>query len=204
MENKLQQLTQKLYEEGLSKGRSDADKLVADAKAEAGKILADAREQADSIMSGARRQAEELRKNAMTELTLAGRQAVAALKENIANMILARTVSGTVHEAALDPQFVKELLLAVASHWNGASAGRIELKALLPAQWQEKFSDLFERDAKNLLSEGIEVGWSDSVKNGFRIGEKDGGYYISFSDADFDALLGEFLREKVSKILYAE
>lgn len=204
MENKLQQLTQKLYEEGLSKGRSDADKLVADAKDEAGKILADAREQADSIVSGARRQAEELRKNAMTELTLAGRQAVAALKENIANMILARTVSGTVHEAALDPQFVKELLLTVASHWNGASAGRIELKALLPAQWQEKFSDLFERDAKNLLSEGIEVGWSDSVKNGFRIGEKDGGYYISFSDVDFDALLGEFLREKVSKILYAE
>ena len=30
MENKLQQLTQKLYDEGLEKGRAEADKLVAD------------------------------------------------------------------------------------------------------------------------------------------------------------------------------
>ena len=29
MENKLQQLTQKLYDEGLEKGRAEADKLVA-------------------------------------------------------------------------------------------------------------------------------------------------------------------------------
>ena len=33
MENKLQQLTQKLYDEGLEKGRAEADKLVADAVA---------------------------------------------------------------------------------------------------------------------------------------------------------------------------
>lgn len=39
MENKLQQLTQKLYDEGLEKGRAEADKLVADAKAEAQKIV---------------------------------------------------------------------------------------------------------------------------------------------------------------------
>ena len=35
MENKLQQLTQKLYDEGLEKGRAEADKLVADADIEA-------------------------------------------------------------------------------------------------------------------------------------------------------------------------
>ena len=42
MENKLQQLTKKLYDEGLEKGRAEADKLVADAKAEARKIVAEA------------------------------------------------------------------------------------------------------------------------------------------------------------------
>ena len=41
--NKLQELTQKLYNEGLEKGRSEADRLVAEAKAEAAKILAEAR-----------------------------------------------------------------------------------------------------------------------------------------------------------------
>ena len=38
MENKLQQLTQKLYDEGLEKGRAEADRLVAEAKKEAAKL----------------------------------------------------------------------------------------------------------------------------------------------------------------------
>ena len=50
MENKLQQLTQKLYDEGLEKGRAEADKLVADAKAEARKIVAEARAEAEEIV----------------------------------------------------------------------------------------------------------------------------------------------------------
>ena len=58
--------------------------------------------------------------------------------------------------------------------------------------------------AKQLLAEGVEVGYSDKVRSGFRIGEKNGGYYISFSEEDFDALLSEFLKEKVAKMLYAD
>ena len=41
--NKLQELTQKLYNEGLEKGRSEAERLIAEAKAEAAKILAEAK-----------------------------------------------------------------------------------------------------------------------------------------------------------------
>ena len=40
------------------------------------------------------------------------------------------------------------------------------------------------------------------MKSGFKIGPKKGGYHISFSDEDFDALLGEYLRDKVAKMLF--
>lgn len=204
MENKLQELTNRLYEEGLSKGRTDAEKLVSDARAEAERIVREAREEAASITDKARHEAEELRKNTMTEIALAGRQAVAALKESIAGMIIARTVEGSVHEVAVDPKFIKKMLLAVAENWNGASAGKVTLEALLPLQWREKFEEEFEGATKELLSAGVEVGYSDKVRDGFKIGEKNGGFYISFTDADFDALLGEYLKDKVAKILYAE
>ena len=46
MENKLQELTNKLYEEGLAKGRSDAERLVADAQAKADAIVREAEEKA--------------------------------------------------------------------------------------------------------------------------------------------------------------
>ena len=66
MENKLQQLTQKLYDEGLEKGRAEADKLVADAKAQAAKIVAEAEAQAAAIVAKAEAKAEDVAKNTMT------------------------------------------------------------------------------------------------------------------------------------------
>ncbi len=202
MENKLQELTKKLYDEGLSKGRSDADKLVADAQAQAKRIVADAKAEADSILKKAQASADELRKNTLTEIALAGKQAVAKIKAEIASVIVTKSVSDGVKQANLDPAFVKELLLAVAKNWNGASTGKVSLQALLPAGKQELFDKAFAGSAAELLDAGIEVGYSKSVKSGFKVGAKDGGYYISFSDEDFDALLGEYLRDKVSTLLY--
>lgn len=204
MENKLQELTNRLYEEGLAKGRGDADKLVADAQEKADKIVKEARERAATLIEDSRKEAEELRKNTLTEIVLAGKQAISALKERISEMIIAKAVAGSVHEAAVDAKFIKEMLLAVATDWKSDSAGKVTLSALLPAQWQERFEKEFNAAAGELLAKGIEVGYSDKVRSGFKIGEKNGGYYISFSDADFDALLSEFLKEKVAKVLYAE
>lgn len=205
MENrKLQELTRKLYEEGLSKGRTDADKLLADAREEARKIVAEAKAEAEAERKKAETWSQELRKNTMTEISLAGKQAVATLKEQIARMILAKSVAPAVADANLDAEFVKRMLLAVAGKWDGAASGKVSLEALLPAAVQAELGDRFAKSVKELLDAGIEVGYSDKVKSGFKIGEKEGGYYISFSDEDFDALLGEYLRDKVARILYGE
>lgn len=202
MENKLQQLTQKLYDEGLEKGRVEADRLVNEAKAQAAKIVAEARAEAESIVRKAEVRAEDAEKNAMTEISLAGKQAVAKIKSEIASMIVAKSVAPAVKAAAMDPAFIKEMLLSVGRNWNGADSSKVELQALLPETERQKLDAAFAQSSKELLAAGIEVGYSKEVRTGFKVGSKDGGYYISFSDADFDALLGEYLRGKVSKLLY--
>lgn len=202
MENKLQQLTQKLYDEGLEKGRAEADRMVAEAKNEAARIVADARAQADEVLRQAQAKAEDVRKNTMTEISLAGREAVSKIKSEIATMIIAKSTSKGVKEAVLDPAFIKEMLLAVARNWNGRDSSKVELKALLPEAERERLDAAFKESVQELLAAGIEVGYSKEVQTGFKVGAKDGGYYISFSDEDFDALLKEYLREKVSRMLY--
>lgn len=204
MENKLQELTQKLYNEGLSKGRQEADTLVADAQAKAKKIVADAQSEANQIVAAAKAKADELSKNTMTEISLAGKQAVSALKQGIADMIMTKGVSAPVSSVMVDPAFVKEILLTVAKNWSGASGDDISLTAMLPAALQSKLGTEFEKSVQGVLGEGGEVVFSGSIKSGFKVGPKQGGYYISFTDADFDALLGEYLRPKVSQILYSE
>lgn len=202
MENKLQELTQKLYDEGLEKGRAEADKLVAEARAEAQKIVAEAESRAEEIVRKAQAKAEDVEKNTMTEISLAGKQAVSKIKSEIAELIVAKSTSEGVKNAVLDPAFVKEMLVSVAKNWNGADSGKVELQALLPESEREKFDAAFAKSAKALLDAGVEVGYSKEVKSGFKVGAKDGGYYISFSDADVEALLAEYLREKVYQLLF--
>lgn len=204
MENKLQELTQKLYTEGLSKGEQEAKALVEAAKSEAQSIVAQAQKEAAQVIKEAEARAEDLRKNTLTELTLAGRQSVGTLKEQIEKLVLLKSISPAVSAANNDTEFIKSLLLSIASAWNPADGSKVELRALLPAQKQEQLSALVVAGTQNTLTQGLEINFDNGVKSGFKIGPKDGSYYISFSDADFDALLKEYLRPQVSALLFGE
>ena len=201
MENKLKELTDRLYGEGLEKGRVEADRLVADAKEQAAKILADAQAEATRIVKQAEDKAADTAKNSMTEISLAGKQALATIKNEIAEAIIAKSVGEGVKQATVDAAFVKSMLLEVAKIWN-SDGSKADLKALLPAALEAEFSKLFEGSAKEMLAAGVEVGYSNEVRNGFKVGAKDGGYYIAFTDESFAALMQEYLREKVSQLLF--
>ena len=108
----------------------------------------------------------------------------------------ANDVTAATHEKNGPADLVTEYDLAVQRFL------RQELLALLPEAEQKAFEATFEAAAKELLAAGVEVGYSKEVRTGFKVGAKDGGYYISFSDQDFDALLKEYLRDKVYKMLY--
>jgi V/A-type H+-transporting ATPase subunit E len=199
--NKLSQITQKLFDEGLVKGREEGERLVAEAEARAKKIILDAEEKAAAITRKATADATELRSNTMTEIALAGREAIARIKSEIASVVVARSIEGGIRKAGLDADFTKEMLLAVAKNWRGG-AEKVTLEALLPAEKRKELDAAFAADAAALLKEGVEVGYSADIRSGFKVGEKGGGYYIGFSDENFEALLGQYLREKVTTILY--
>ncbi len=203
MENKLQQLTQKLYEEGLEKGRSEAVKLVSDAQAEAGRIVARAQAEAAKITEEAARKAEETARNARTEMSLAVRQSLASLREMIGEAVSAHTLEAPVKGLSMDAPFVGEMLMEVVRHWAAAGQGRPELTALLPAAMQEKFEQALKGSLAGLLAGGVELKYSDGVPSGFHIGPRDGGYHISFTEDDLRALLENYLRPKTAELLYA-
>jgi V/A-type H+-transporting ATPase subunit E len=199
--NKLQELTQKLYNEGLERGRAEAERLVAEAKENAAKIIADAKAEAEAIAKAAEDRADDIAKNAMTEIALAGRQALTKIKAEIAEAVIMKSTGAAVKSATVDAAFVKDMLLAVANNWTSSTV-EVSLKALLPEEKRAELDAVMQANAAALAKAGIEVGYSKDVKTGFKLGEKNGGYYIAFTDESFDALLKEYLREKVSNILF--
>ncbi len=202
MDNKLQELTQKLYDEGLQRGRSEADSVVAKAKADATKIVEDAKAEAAKIISKAEDKAADMEKNSMTEISMAGKQALTKIKAEIENAIVTKSIEAPIKSATMDGAFIAQMLIAVAKNWNGAETGAISLEALLPESEKAKLDKAIVKSAAELTKAGIEVGYSSQVKSGFKVGAKDGGYYISFGAEDFDALMRSYLRARISELLF--
>ena len=100
-----------------------------------------------------------------------------------------------------DSAFVKDMLLAMANNWTSSTVD-VSLKALLPEEKRAELDAVMQQSAEQLAKAGVEVGYSKDVKSGFKLGEKSGGYYISFSDESFEALLSNYLRDKVSQLLF--
>ena len=74
MQNKLQELTDRLYEEGLSKGKEEGARILEEARQEAGRILTEAREQAEAIKEKATREAAEMKSKVESDLKMASAQ----------------------------------------------------------------------------------------------------------------------------------
>jgi len=202
MENKLQELTDRLYQEGLSKGRQEADQLLAKARREAQEIVAQARAEADAIRAAAGKEADETRTMVEGDLKMASTQAIAALKQQVENMVVTKAVAQPVGAALSDEKFVRELIASVVKAFDAANPDGMGLEVILPADAQKTLEQAFDNEVVKRLSDGLEVKRVKGLANGFRIGPKEGGYRLSFTADDFTGLIGEYLRPATKKILF--
>ena len=107
--DKLQELTQKLYEEGLSKGKQEGEAILSKAKADAEAIVKKATEEAEAILAKARKEADDLRVRVEGDVKTASAQALQATKADIESLIVAKAVE-PAGAALKEPDFLKRSL----------------------------------------------------------------------------------------------
>lgn len=202
MQNKLQELTEKLYNEGLSKGKKEAEDLKAAALKESEKIVSDARKEAEKLLEKARKEAEDLRTRVENDIKMAASQTISAVKQQTENMIITKAVSKDVKRNLEDPELIKSLITTVAAAFNAADPTPAGLEVILPESMQKDLAAYFGQSAGKAMSEGLEVKFSKQIAGGFKIGPKDGGYVISFAEGDFENILTEYLRPATRKLLF--
>lgn len=202
MQTKLQELTEKIYREGVDKAGQEAEKIVSDAKKQAEDMLSKAKKEAEATIEKAEKDAEELKKNSLNELQLAGRQAISDLKQQIVNLVQAKTVEPETKTAFKEVEFTMEIIQLLVDKWNPNSGDNVELNVLLPEAKKKEFETYFESKAKKFLAKGVEVDFNNKIKGGFKIGPKDGGYLVSFSDEDFDNFFKTYLRPRLISMLF--
>lgn len=202
MDNRLQELTEKIYREGLEKGNQEAERIIAAAKAEAEEIIKKARAEESRIIEEARKVTTEMRNNTQAELKLSMRQAMNNLRQEITNLISRKVTSAAVKGIPDDPAFIRDILLTVASNWSPDKSGRVDLVVFLPAAKEKELREYFMAKTTDLLKKGLELKFDENLSSGFEIAPADGSFRISFTDEVFENFLRDYLRPRLMDYLF--
>jgi len=196
MNTKLQELTDKIYQEGVEKGNAEAKAIIEKARAEADEIIKKAHEEASQIISEAETKAANIAKNTQAELRLFAQQAVNALKSEITNLICGEIVSNSVKAATADKDFMQKVILTLVKEWAKNQAITIETKD------EKALTDYFMANAKDLLNKGVKITKVNNAKTDFTIVPEGAGYKITFGEEEFIAYFKDFLRPKLVDMLF--
>jgi V/A-type H+-transporting ATPase subunit E len=196
MENKIQELTDKIYREGVEKGNEEAQRIIAEAQAKAQRIVEDARIEADSILSSSRKAANELVKNTKSELKLFAGQAVNALKSEITTIVTDNIVSAPVKEFTKDKEFLNKFIVALATNWSANEP------IVISTEDTASLMKYFTANAKKLLDGRVTIKQVNGIKTLFTVSPADGSYKVSFGEEEFVNYFKEFIRPQLVEILF--
>ena len=200
MQNKLQELTDKLYNEGLAKGKQEGEEILAKAKVQAEEIVAKAKAEAAAIVSAAEKTAEDHKTKVEGDAKMAASQKLAATKKAIETLVVTKMTAGEVAKALTSAEFVKEVIMAVAKGFNAEEP--VDLEVVLPESLKGELEAFVTKELATVLKTNVEASFTKKIAGGFTIGPKDGGYFISFTEETFNALISEYLRPATKKILF--
>ena len=203
MEDKLRELTDKLYLEGVARGNKEADTIISEAKAEAEKIRKKAEKSAGEILEKAGMEAEELKKNTLSELRISFRHSLTSLKQEIENLIAGKIVTEPVSELLSDSSLMARLIeTSVQKLFASGTASEAEI--IVPEKMSAEIEQYICKETSSTISSGLTLNPSGTMEKGFEIIPHDQGYKIRISESDFSDYIKGFLRPKLIELLFEQ
>lgn len=131
----LDALVARLRDEGVSAGRAEAERLVADAQARAHRILEKAEAESKTMVAAAQRESEALRRAGEQALRVAARDAVLDLKDQLERRFAA-DVGKSVSNALRDEELLKRMILEAVgrARTEGAVDRASQVEVTLPRE----------------------------------------------------------------------
>ena len=200
MSNKLQELTDKLYTEGLTKGKEEGARSLEEARQQAEETVANAKAEAATIIAKAEKDAEDLKAKVDSDLKMASAQCLQATKKDIENVLVSSISTDAVKSALADPDYLKKIISAVAEKFSASEA--TDLALVLPEKLKAELEPWVKGELAKSLGKGVSASFSKKVTGGFTVGPKDGSYFVSLTDETFRELIAEYLRPVTRKLLF--
>jgi V/A-type H+-transporting ATPase subunit E len=209
-------LIARLREQGVSAGREEGEKIVADARAVAKQIVDNAKEEAKNQLQAAQKQAEAFQSAGIAAIQMAMRDTILDLKSQLMQQFssdVRRLVSRSLTDEALLRQMILEVAGRVRESVDAAGAQQIEV--VLPAQVvgldelrnnpddlrRGKLTHFVLGLSDDILRRGVTFSVSDQHERGIRIQLVDKDISLELTDEAIAALLLDHLQPRFRAIL---
>ncbi len=196
MDSKIQELTDKIYREGVEKGSEEALRLVNEAREEAKQIVENAQKEAEDLIAAAKKTSAEVESHTQSELKLFASQAVNALKTEVANLITDKLVNASVKDLVNNKEVMNAFVVELAKQWSANEA------IVIAAADAENLKNYFTAKAKDLLNKGVRIEQVNGQKTLFSISPADGSYKVNFGEEEFENYFKSFLRPVLVDMLF--
>lgn len=200
MQSQLQELTDKIYADGVEKAKVEADEILSKANADAEKIVGDAQKQADELLAKAKADAEALTSNVNSELKMSSQQAISALHQQIEQSVTLEAVKPGLKDTFGTPENLTAIISKLVEAW--AANQNANLHLVLAENDKKEIEPKLKASLADALNKGLSFDFSANVKSGFKVEPKDGSYVISFTEEDFVNFFKAYLRPKTTQLLF--
>lgn len=204
MNNKIKELTETIYNEGVTKAREEADRILAEAGKKAEKIVAASEEQAKAILTEAREETERINNSLRTELQAVSEQVVAITRQELKNIVSAKASEALAKQLTEDHDFLKDLVLEIARGWHANGGNGNHLEMLVPETSAARIESLLQTKASEVLASGLKIKPVPGLKDGFSVMNQAEGFKVSFTDEDFQAFFTALMKPKIGEFLFSQ
>ncbi len=198
MEIQLQELIEQIKKDGVDVAETQAEAILASAKAEAEKIISDAQVQAEKIIADAKSENAKTVKSGEDAIRQAGRNLLISFRESVTRELKA-IVSDTVNEIYSSDAFVKLIVSAIES-WSAKPEAE-DISVILNSSDLAKLEEALLAELKEKITGGITLKANDNFDGGFRISVNNGAVYYDYSAEAVTDMLSNYLSPKVTALL---
>ncbi len=212
----VQDLIDRLRDEGVTSGKSEAERLMAEARVKAMEMLDSAKSEAEQILADARKEAKSIEENGEAALRLASRDVVLRVREACYEEFKVRLNRLVKHKLS-DPKLLEQMILEIAAKARPADSGK-HFRLVLPA------GQVSEQDLQNelkdvqpgslaafvlgltadLLRDGLEFTVSHDNDSGVKIQIVEDDVQLELTDQTITTVLLEYLVPRYRAVMQKE
>jgi V/A-type H+/Na+-transporting ATPase subunit E len=187
----VQQLIDRLHNEGVTAGQKEGDQIIEEAKRQAAKIIADAKHEAETYHTRANVEIQREKESAKAALQMAARDTVLKMRSEVAQRFQVQ-VRRLVTEELRDKDFLRRLILEIAGKSMPAAEPGRTIEILVSNK--PEIDKMVREITTDMLREGIEIKPAGGDQSGIRARIKGEDVEVDMTDKTIaDALVRHLL-----------